>query len=162
MLFLIWQKVAEEWKDFEEREKDYSGLKIQKLNIQDAEDEPDAAEGEGQDGEAPVAKNVWKVNAQDEKADEPAPVIQEPQPKAVEVVPAASPTPDEVAGVKKSAYIPPGLRKQMAAAASPAPYKGKKNISHFLPSGLLTSTFLAQTWQFLKNRQFSAFATVLE
>jgi hypothetical protein len=128
---------VDEWKDFkDENEKDYSGLKIQKLTIQEAEDEPDNSESTGSKGDAQVAKNVWKSSsastAEEEKPDKPSPPLPEPkaaEPEEIVHTDKAEPSSPEQGGeAKKSAYVPPALRRQMGAPAAPQRGTGQSNF----------------------------------
>lgn len=99
----------EEWGEFEqEKERDYSGLKIQKLQIQDSEDDFGDESGETElNEEGEVIKKEpagpWnKINAQ--------PTINVKVKEAVVEIP----TPNTAGGV----YIPPSKRNQPAGGSS--------------------------------------------
>lgn len=100
----------EEWGEFEqEKERDYSGLKIQKLQIQDSEDDYGDECGETElNEEGEIIKKEpagpWnKINAQ------PTPTAVKVKEAAVEI-----PTPNTSGGV----YIPPTRRLQSAGGSS--------------------------------------------
>lgn len=104
----------DEWKDFEEEKKDYSGLKIGNLQVTESADaESDDGRGTGEnssDGESgePGTKHSgpWKKTAQPEAQSEVEPAqnqeVQKPQPVTT-----------------GSSYKPPHLRNQSSVAASP-------------------------------------------
>ncbi|CAG0922730.1 unnamed protein product [Notodromas monacha] len=100
---------TDEWKEYhEEGEKDYSGLKIQKLNINEAEDEPEQQEGESGEGDSNTSKNVWKISEKEEIEDQ---VQQEPEPEPEPVPePVKEEEPTKSAAETKSAYVPPNRR----------------------------------------------------
>ncbi|XP_056155378.1 protein CDV3 homolog [Lampris incognitus] len=92
------EKEDEEWKEFEQREVDYSGLRLQALQISDEKEEEEYEKEEvGEDGEI-ILVSGDKVSGPWNKsgsAPAPAPPVEEPE------VPEAKPT-----GV----YRPPGAR----------------------------------------------------
>lgn len=109
-----------EWNDFESEEKDYSGLKIQNLQICAKDDEEENEEREpnsdsDEDGEKESGeKGPWnKANAEPAAAVEmihevPVPVAKKEEAAAQSSV------------VKSGKYVPPNLRKQME---NPEPVK---------------------------------------
>lgn len=113
----------EQWDDFVE-EKDYSGLKIQNLQIaeeeaareaEEAAREAEENEDGGEDGEGPAGP--WKP------VSSTAPVVQQstPPPEEVKI---------ELPNTKGGKYIPPSMRGQPAtptASAGPKPRRGKKS-----------------------------------
>ncbi|XP_076647017.1 protein CDV3 homolog [Halictus rubicundus] len=110
----------DEWREFEEEKKDYTGLKIGNLTLNeslDAEtDDEKATEDNSSDGESGEGggKHLgpWK------KTDLPP----QPQPEVVE--PAVAPPPQPAVTSKGSSYKPPHLRNVQPVAASPRP-RGK-------------------------------------
>ncbi|XP_076284914.1 protein CDV3 homolog [Lasioglossum baleicum] len=119
----------DEWREFEEEKKDYTGLKIGNLTLNespDAEtDDEKAAEDNSSDGESGEGggKHVgpWK------KTDAPA----QPQPEVVEPVVAAPPPPPTVTS-GGSNYKPPHLRNAQPRSAQPvaaSPRPRGKNIA---------------------------------
>jgi len=107
----------DEWKDFEEEKKDYTGLKIQNLTIadesgEDGEDGGEDDEGGMEENEAgemvPKKKQTgpWRVVTVEEPAPPPAPVAAPPPPT----------TP--------SVYIPP-VRKQVLAEGGSSGLAGR-------------------------------------
>ncbi|XP_028391878.1 protein CDV3 homolog B-like isoform X2 [Dendronephthya gigantea] len=98
----------EEWEDFNEpKEKDYSGLKVQSLQIRDKVDEdnddkPEDAEEYDEDctERKDKSSNVWQVNLQPTVPASAPEVKQEPKKE-----------------VGKGAYIPPSMRRAMANQA---------------------------------------------
>ncbi|XP_077592215.1 protein CDV3 homolog isoform X2 [Stigmatopora nigra] len=91
----------EEWKEFEQKEVDYSGLRLQSMQISDEKDEEDYEDGEqneGEDGDALVVAGGDKVSGPWNKSTSvPAP----PPPVEEAEVPESKPS-----GV----YRPPGAR----------------------------------------------------
>lgn len=112
----------EEWGEFEqEKERDYSGLKIQKLQIQDYEEEEEEDEGEhelNEEGELVKREPTgpWnKITSQPTSSNAPA--------KVKEVV---MDTPNTAGGV----YIPPSIRNKTTSSSGATsggrPKQGKK------------------------------------
>lgn len=104
----------EEWKDFEEEKKDYTGLKIQNLTIQDLDnDDNNDGENEGdmeenEQGEmVPKKKGPWKVI--DHSSDNVALPQQAPKQEEKSKEDASS---SNSLGTGKSNYVPPHLRNQ--------------------------------------------------
>lgn len=110
-----------EWEDFQSEEKDYTGLRIQNLQISTKEEEDKKSENEAQsddeDGEGSEKRDTsqgpWNQQGQTQptKREEP-PEPPKPKPKAEEP-PAPSPA-------KSGKYVPPGMRRQMEMSASNA------------------------------------------
>ncbi|KAH6931655.1 hypothetical protein HPB50_026434 [Hyalomma asiaticum] len=113
----------EEWNDFEEeKEVDYSGLRIQALTIAEKEKEEEAAREQlDEDGEdcqqsGDQQSGPWKVQQQQQQqqaatAEQPSTPPPEPEPQAPP--PKTEPEPKETRG----AYRPPHLRSAATAAA---------------------------------------------
>ncbi|KAL2085610.1 hypothetical protein ACEWY4_018930 [Coilia grayii] len=104
------EKEDEEWKEFEQKEVDYSGLRLQALQISDEKEEEEYEKEEvGEDGEI-ILVSGDKVSGPWNKSGAPpppaAPVVEEPE------VPESKP-----AGV----YRPPGARLSTTAKRGPAP-----------------------------------------
>ncbi|XP_077480888.1 protein CDV3 homolog isoform X4 [Stigmatopora argus] len=96
------EKEDEEWKEFEQKEVDYSGLRLQSMQISDEKDEEeyeDAEQNEDEDGDAHVVAGGDKVSGPWNKSTS---------------VPAPPPPPVEEAEVPESkpsgVYRPPGAR----------------------------------------------------
>ncbi|XP_012938314.1 protein CDV3 homolog isoform X2 [Aplysia californica] len=114
-------KEDEEWKDFEEeKEVDYSGLRIQNMQIAKEEQDKEAAdaeeEGEDEDGENKErrsgASGPWNKSNETGNVSTPAPAA----PAAPEPVKEEAPTP-KVPGK----YVPPGARLAASSASSSSP-----------------------------------------
>lgn len=99
---------TDEWKDFaEEEKKDYSGLKIQNLQISDDDDDEKSAKQESEEetetneqGQIVVKKKAagpWKI----------------PEPKIEEAKPAKVEQPKPVEPPQSSVYVPPIKRNQV-------------------------------------------------
>lgn len=111
-------KEQDEWKDFEEEKKDYSGLKIGNLSIQSppegaagAKESVDEQQQElepGQDVEKKVGP--WKrIDATTEVSEEPKIVVEEkPQPSQ-----------------QRQSYVPPSLRNAGQTVVQPSRIKTK-------------------------------------
>ncbi|KAJ8418760.1 hypothetical protein AAFF_G00002590 [Aldrovandia affinis] len=92
------EKEDEEWKEFEQKEVDYSGLRLQALQLSDEKDEEDYEKEEiGEDGEIILVSGDKVSGPWNKSGSAPAAV----QPVEEEEVPEAKPT-----GV----YRPPGAR----------------------------------------------------
>ncbi|KAK3106024.1 hypothetical protein FSP39_011195 [Pinctada imbricata] len=118
----------EEWVDFEqETEKDYSGLRIQNLQIskEDADQEEENKENENNDDEdengekRDVMSGPWnKSSAQPQTAPPPQPKVEE------------KPPPAEPVAKTPGKYVPPSLRGGASASPSeptrPTPLRKKK------------------------------------
>lgn len=116
----------EEWNEVEEKEVDYSGLKIQNLQIGESRDDElmrDRSENE-EDGEFGRSREPmsgpWNKNQQAAGAGAPTQEQKEVPPPVVEV--------PKVVGVVAGVYRPPAFRDCSASAAmkQPTSYKGKK------------------------------------
>lgn len=117
------RKEDEEWVDFEvESEKDYTGLRIQNLQISQKEgedvEEDDKENEEDEDGEVrekrdQAASGPW--NASQSSRPPPAPVVQ-----VAPVTPAEEP-PKEDATKAPTKYVPPGARGSQASGNSLEP-----------------------------------------
>ncbi|KAK8759476.1 protein CDV3 homolog [Amblyomma americanum] len=117
----------EEWNDFEEeKEVDYSGLRIQALTIAEKEKEEEAArEQQDEDGEdsqqaGDQQSGPWKVQQAPPAAAPPSPPP-EPEPQAP---PPPEPEPKEPT---RSTYRPPHLRSG-AALRNPAPQGTRRPV----------------------------------
>ncbi|XP_069692461.1 protein CDV3 homolog [Periplaneta americana] len=109
----------DEWKDFEEEKKDYTGLKIGNLQINEGEGDPGEGEEEEEQemeeneaGEMVPRRKVqagpWKMVSQ------PQPVaIEAPEPQVVEK------RPEGTSG--SSSYVPPHLRNQPKESSHASP-----------------------------------------
>lgn len=101
----------DEWKDFEEEKKDYSGLKIQNLTIIENEGGEDNGEG-GMDGEEDdMEENEAGEMVPRKKASGPWKCVAQPQPDEPEPKPVE--TKEEVktgGGGVQGSYLPPHLR----------------------------------------------------
>ncbi|XP_076180120.1 protein CDV3 homolog [Ptiloglossa arizonensis] len=103
----------DEWREFKEEKKDYTGLKIGNLTLNESIDvDSDEEKGTGDnssDGESGEAGTKhfgpWKK-----------PDVPPPQPEVVEVAAAPPPPPQATSG---SSYKPPHLRNVQTVAASP-------------------------------------------
>ncbi|XP_059471881.1 protein CDV3 homolog [Neocloeon triangulifer] len=101
----------DEWREFEEEKKDYSGLRIQNMQLSEADEAGAASDSDNDAAEA--ARRAWQTapaapKDSDEEEDPEAP---EPDP---------SPPPPSSANAP-SAYVPPHLRSGAAPSSSPAP-----------------------------------------
>lgn len=110
----------EEWGEFEqEKERDYSGLKIQKLQIQDYEEEEEEEEGEhelNEEGELVKREPTGPWNKITSQPTTSAPA------KVKEVV---VETPNTAGGV----YIPPSMRNKTASSAGGSSTAGSRTKS---------------------------------
>lgn len=105
---------GEEWRDFDEDTPDYSGLRVQNMQLSapeaNGDEEDEAEEEEGAEGAAP---GPWK--------DVQAPAAAAPAPAA-----AAAEEEAALPGVAAGRYVPPSLRNRPAAGAVPT-RGGKRN-----------------------------------
>lgn len=110
-------KEQDEWKDFEEEKKDYTGLKIGHLSISATgegatgnTDNSEAPTGTDESGNEPDRKSgPWKrVN------------IEQPPPPPEPEKPVETPPP-----VKSGGYVPPHLRNQPSSQIQPSRLKTK-------------------------------------
>ncbi|KAF6204442.1 hypothetical protein GE061_002783 [Apolygus lucorum] len=117
----------DEWREFEEEKKDYSGLKIQNLTLADYDNWEEGGSG-GEDEEGGMEENEQGEMVPKKKAG-PWRVIQNPAPAAVveeEPEPVAAAVPPPAPQQQTSTYVPPSLRNasrpSAAAAASSTPF----------------------------------------
>nr|XP_022335231.1 protein CDV3 homolog [Crassostrea virginica] len=118
----------EEWVDFEqETEKDYSGLRIQNLQINkdksDQEDEGNENEnddecdenGERREG----AQGPWNASqGQSAQGQQPPPPQQQPAPQAAAAPAPAEESKSDTTPARPGKYVPPSLRGAMSASGS--------------------------------------------
>lgn len=126
----------EEWVDYEQVEKDYSGLRIQTLQIRDEnsdddKDTRDSGDEDGEEGEkGEGSKGPWNKGSSNQNASAAAAaaaaVVQEdtppPEPRP------ETPKEDAPAQMPRK-YVPPGARAAASAPSGPTPLRrgGKKN-----------------------------------
>nr|XP_037278644.1 protein CDV3 homolog [Rhipicephalus microplus] len=137
----------DEWNDFEEeKEVDYSGLRIQALTIAEKEKEEEAAREQlDEDGEdcqqaGDQQSGPWKVQQQQQQqqaaaAEQPSTPPPEPEPQAPP--PKTEPEPKETRG----AYRPPHLRSGAAAAARTLPHRGPVDLCAKITTSPAKSSF---------------------
>jgi len=116
----------EEWDDYRENKKDYTGLKIDTLTIEDQEPEEEEEETEiNEDGEVVKVKKdgsgPWNKGGATVNAEAQQELIQEPEPASIQ-------TPNVV----KGSYVPPHMRGSSestvrAMERKPLPRGGGRN-----------------------------------
>uniref|UniRef100_A0A0A9YQB2 Protein CDV3 n=1 Tax=Lygus hesperus TaxID=30085 RepID=A0A0A9YQB2_LYGHE len=117
----------DEWREFEEEKKDYSGLKIQNLTLADYDNWEEGGSG-GEDEEGGMEENEQGEMVPKKKAG-PWRVIQNPTPAVAEEEPApvaAAVQPQPPQQQSSSTYVPPSLRNaNRTSAASSTPFNQK-------------------------------------
>lgn len=147
----------EEWNDFEEeKEVDYSGLRIQALTIAEKEKEEEALrEQQDEDGEdgypssGDQQSGPWKMQA---AAAQQAPPPPEPEPEPEVPPPRIEPEPKEPpkSGPVKAAYVPPHLRSGGTRSTAGGPSAARR-----LGGG-------RQTYDFTSEDQFPTLGAAVE
>ncbi|CAN7983450.1 unnamed protein product [Ixodes hexagonus] len=158
------EQADEEWNDFEEeKEVDYSGLRIQALTIAEKEKEEEALrdqqDEDGEDGCASSAdqqSGPWRMQAAAAAAQQalaPSPPVPEPEPEAPP--PRIEPEPKEApkAGLQKAAYVPPHLRA--GAGGGTRSTTGGPSAARRLGGG-------RQTYDFTSEDQFPTLGAAVE
>jgi hypothetical protein len=120
----------DEWKEFEEERKDYTGLKIGTLTINEDEnkDAPEGSTEGGQnenDGSSENTGGERKTSGPWKKVEGSEAPIVAPKPIQVQEI---------VSAPKQSVYVSPAYRSQMAAASSAAARPKKKGTAPDLKS----------------------------
>ncbi|KAJ8307162.1 hypothetical protein KUTeg_015246 [Tegillarca granosa] len=115
----------EEWVDFEqETEKDYSGLRIQNIQIskeqevqEEENDNDESDEGENSDKKDKTA-GPWNTPSQSQSQQVSTPLITQQAPPPEEKAPSQPPADQPSEPSKPTKYVPPAVRAAAAAAAS--------------------------------------------
>jgi hypothetical protein len=123
----------DEWREFEEQKKDYSGLRIQNMQLNDAADNDGGGgddDGEDEDGNRRSAPGPWKMGSSTAREDSD----EEEAPPAPEI---SSAPPPSLNANAPSAYVPPHLRN---SSGGPSPSSGPQtgnliiNIFSYFPN----------------------------
>ncbi|XP_065220930.1 protein CDV3 homolog [Planococcus citri] len=108
---LFSSQTTDEWKDFVEEKKDYTGLKIQNLQLNDDDEEKANIKEQESEEETEVDDNGQTV-VKKKQPSGPWKVIQEQKKEEVKEKVEEKPAPPPPAPVVKQAYIPPGRRNE--------------------------------------------------
>lgn len=124
------KKEDEEWVDFEqETEKDYTGLRIQNLQInKDKSDQEDEGNDNENDDECDEngerregAQGPWNVSQgqpSQSQQQQQQPQPQQPVPQAAAATPSAEESKSDTTSAKPGKYVPPSMRAGMGGSAS--------------------------------------------
>lgn len=109
----------QEWKEIEEQEKDYSGLRIQTLTITDREKEDEQSrdtyqQDDGDDFKTnEMTQGPWRMQSSNTPSSEPAPLIVEKEEEVEKPEPEVNP-------VKPQKYVPPHRTSGSASMQTPS------------------------------------------